>query len=403
MRSRRLLATVVTLVLAGSLALTAQASAGPPAGPGHAPSGQGSTRVAYRNACGPAGPNQARCFALFATGPPAPAATATPTQTVAYGPAELRAAYAIPSTGGDGQTVAVVIAYDHPNAEADLAQYRAHFGLPPCTTANGCFRKMSQRGDSVVPRADVAWAQEASVDLDMVSAVCPRCHILLVEADTSNLANLVVAVAQAASRGAAVINNSYGVPESSAVRQFNDSYNLPGHAITAATGDGGYRVYFPASSQHVTAVSGTTLSKSSSGRGWNEAVWAGTGSGCSTQFTKPGWQADKGCAKRTVADVSAVADPGTGVAVYHSYGVTGGPWFTAGGTSVATPIVAGLYALAGNATTLRAARRLYRHRDALFDVVSGGNGACGGSYLCTATAGYDGPSGLGTPNGLGAF
>lgn len=313
--------TAAVLVLAGSLALMAPASAGPPAGPGHAPSGtvrhsaepagtgQGTTRVAYRNACGPAGPNQARCLALFATGPPAPAtrpqatpgtaapSTATPTQTVAYGPAELRAAYAIPSDGGDGQTVAMVIAYDHPNAEADLAQYRAHFGLPPCTTANGCFRKMSQRGDSVLPRADVAWAQEASVDLDMVSAVCPRCHILLVEADTSNLANLVVAVSQAASRGATVINNSYGVPESSAVRRYNDAYNLPGHTITAATGDGGYRVYFPASSQFVTAVSGTTLTRSSSGRGWNEAVWGGTGSGCSTLFTKPAWQADKGCPK----------------------------------------------------------------------------------------------------------
>ncbi len=414
MRPRRRLAAALALVIGGLLALGAPASAQPLTerdGPARAHDGARSTDQtaspsAYRDACGPARPGHARCFARFATGVAAglPATAAHPAQPGSgYGPADLRSAYSIPSSAGENQTVAVVAAYDHPDAGADLARYRAHFGLPACTAADGCFRKINQRGDTEPPLPDVAWAQEISVDLDMVSAVCPRCRILLVEADTSNLLDLAVAVSQAATQGATAISNSYGVPESPAVGRFNDAFDHPGHAITAATGDTGYGLYFPASSQHVTAVGGTTLTRSSSDRGWSESAWSGSGSGCSKLFPKPSWQGDEGCPKRAVADVSAVADPATGVAVYHTYGVAEGPWLTAGGTSVAAPIVAGLYALAGNADSVRYAAHLYRHPDALHDVTSGGNGSCGGGYLCTAMAGYDGPSGLGTPNGSGAF
>jgi subtilase family serine protease len=170
--------------------------------------------------------------------------------------------------------------------------------------------------------------------------------------------------------------------------------------ITAASGDYGFGLSYPASSRYVTAVGGTTLTRAGNARGWTESVWTGAGSGCSTKNAKPAWQDDTGCAKRTVADVSAVADPATGVAVYHSYGAGG--WLVFGGTSVAAPIIAGVYALAGNAGAVTYGSYPYRHRQGLFDVASGRNGSCGG-YLCTGQVGYDGPSGLGTPNGISAF
>src|SRR6266508_755676 len=325
----------------------------------------------YRDACPAATAGHARCFARLATSV-LPDAASAPVSAAAsgsavrgYGPADLRSAYALPSTTrGAGQTVAIVAAFDHPDAESDLAHYRSFFGLPSCTRANGCFRKVNQRGGSTPPRADAGWAQEISLDLDMVSAVCPRCHLLLVEADSNSLANLGAAVSRAASMGAKVISNSYGAPESQGLRNANAAFNHPGHVLTAAAGDSGFGLSFPASSQYVTAVGGTG---------------------------------------RTVADVSAVADPATGVAMYHTFGVRGGPWFKAGGTSVSAPIIAGVYALAGNAGSVRYGSFPYSHTGALHDVTSGANGSCGGSYLCTAMRGYDGPSGLGTPNGSGAF
>ncbi len=401
-------AAAVALILAGLLALASQASAqAPPRAERERPgTGREGARTTYRDACGPAMPGHARCFAKLATGAESGRAGATGTLAGGYGPAALRGAYSLPSGAkGAGQTVAVVAAYDHPDAEADLARYRANFNLPPCTAADGCFRKVNQRGGGAPPRPDLDWALEISLDLDMVSAVCPRCRILLVEADTSNLLDLGVAVRRAVALGATVVSNSYGAPESWAVKRFNADFHHPGHAITAATGDSGYGLYFPASSQYVTAVGGTTLTRSSNGRGWSESVWSGGGSGCSKIFPKPAWQADNRCAKRTVADVSAVSDPATGVAIYHSYGTggMGGPWLVAGGTSVAAPIVAGIFALAGEAGSVHRTSRPYRHPESLHDVTSGANGSCRPSYLCTAKAGYDGPSGLGTPNGSGAF
>jgi subtilase family serine protease len=152
----------------------------------------------------------------------------------------------------------------------------------------------------------------------------------------------------------------------------------------------------------VTAVGGTRLVEDGSARGWGETAWSGAGSGCSAFITeKPSWQTDSGCARRTVADVSAVADPSTGVAVYDTY--RSGGWLVFGGTSVAAPIIAGVYALAGNAGSTVAGSYPYTHTSGLFDIASGSNGSCGGSYLCTARAGFDGPTGLGTPNGVGAF
>jgi len=302
--------------------------------------------------------------------------------------------------------VAIVDANDAPTAESDLAVYRSAYGLSACTTANGCFKKVNQSGGATPPAADGSWAQEISLDVDMVSATCPNCRILLVEANSASLGDLGTAVRTAATLGANAISNSYGASETQFFFAPDDSaYNEPGHAVTVSSGDSGYGVEFPASSSHVTAVGGTTLTKAANGRGWSETAWSGAGSGCSSFFSKPSWQKDSGCATRMVADVSAVANPSTGVAVYDSYAYQGqSGWLEFGGTSVASPIVASVYALAGNASTIDASYP-YSHTGSLFDVVSGSNGTCllKPSYFCNATAGYDGPTGLGTPNSTGAF
>lgn len=345
-------------------------------------------------------PGTARCHSWIrvdASG--RPYATTGPS---GYHPSDLQSAYGLSATGGSSQTVAIVDAYDDPNAETDLAVYRSTFGLPACTTANGCFRKINQTGGTAYPRGSGSWAEEISLDLDMVSAICPGCHILLVEATSASLANLGTAVNTAAkTAGVVAISNSYGGTEySSETNDENTYYNHPGIAITVSSGDNGYGVEFPAASQYVTAVGGTSLKRS--GTGFVETAWSGAGSGCSKYIKKPSWQGDTGCAQRTVADVSAIADPNTGVAVYDTYHVHPS-WLIFGGTSVASPIIASVYALAGNASSVTYGSYPYSHTSSLTDVLSGSNGSCGSSYLCTAGAGYDGPTGLGTPKGTGAF
>ncbi|MGW2671378.1 putative Ig domain-containing protein [Streptomyces sp. NPDC001272] len=327
-----------------------------------------------------------------------------------YGPTDLQSAYALPASAGAGTTVAIIDAYDDPNAESDLAAYRSQYGLPACTTANGCFRKVDQNGGTSYPKADSGWAGEISLDVDMVSAVCPQCHILLVEANQPSMADLGTAVNRAVTMGAKYVSNSYGGGEDSTDASSDASYfNHPGVAITVSSGDSGYGVEYPAASQYVTSVGGTSLTRSGgTTRGWSESVWGtssggnGGGSGCSAYTTKPSWQSDSGCAKRTVSDVSAVADPATGLAVYDSYQASG--WNVYGGTSASAPIIAAVYALAGTpAASSYPSSYPYAHAAALNDVTSGANGSCGGSYLCTAKSGYDGPTGLGTPNGTAAF
>jgi subtilase family serine protease len=331
-----------------------------------------------------------------------------------YGPADLRSAYGLTSaatSNGSGRTIAIVDAYDDPNAESDLAAYRSHYGLPACTTANGCFKKVSQTGSTTaLPTADSGWAGEISLDLDMASAICPNCHITLVEAKSASMTNLGTAVNEAVALGAKYVSNSYGGGESSSDASYDSAYfNHPGVAITVSAGDAGYGAEYPAASRYVTAVGGTALTASSTTRGWTESVWRtssteGTGSGCSAYDTKPTWQTDTGCARRMIADVSAVADPATGVSVYDTYGADGQGWATYGGTSASAPIIASVYALAGTPSTgSYPARFPYANTTALNDVTSGSNGSCTTSYFCTARTGYDGPTGLGTPKGLGAF
>ncbi len=330
-----------------------------------------------------------------------PLATSGPS---GYGPTQLRSAYGLTqasTSNGAGQTIAIVDAYDDPNAESDLGVYRSTFGLTPCTTANGCFRKVNQSGGTSYPRGNQGWAEEISLDLDMASAICPNCKILLVEASSNSFANLSAAVDEAAKLGATEISNSYGGGEYSSETSDQSHYNHPGIAITVSSGDGGYGVEFPAASQYVTAVGGTTLNQS--GSSFSETVWSGAGSGCSAYISKPSWQKDAGCSRRTVADVAADADPNTGVAVYDTYRLHPGGWLVFGGTSVASPIIASVYALAGNAGTVTYGSYSYAHLSALHDITSGSNGSCGGSYLCTGVVGYDGPTGNGTPSGTNAF
>ncbi|MFJ6742729.1 peptidase S8 [Streptomyces sp. NPDC091279] len=332
-----------------------------------------------------------------------------------YGPSNLQSAYgltAAAASNGAGETIAIVDAYDDPNAAADLATYRSYYGLPACTVANGCFKKVSQSGSTTsLPSADSGWAEEISLDLDMASAVCPNCNILLVEATSATMANLGTAVNRAVTLGAKYVSNSYGGSESSSDTSYDTAYfNHPGVAITVSAGDEGYGAEYPAASKYVTAVGGTALATSSTTRGWTETVWKtssseGTGSGCSAYDTKPTWQTDTGCTKRTVSDVAAVADPATGVSVYDSYGITAG-WYTFGGTSASSPIIAGVYALAGTPSTGSSPASFpyaSAGTSALNDVTSGNNGTCTTSYLCTARSGYDGPTGVGTPAGVSAF
>ena len=402
MRFRAPLATVAAAVSTAVLILPTAVSASPL---------QGNRLISIRGACALVQPvGFSHCnLKLLADRQGVPQAAATPS---GYGPPDLQAAYNLDTSGGTGQTIAIVDAYDDRTAEADLAVYRSQYGLPACTTANGCFKKVNQNGvQGSYPSNNAGWALEISLDLDMASAICPNCKILLVEATNNQNVNLYKAVDRAAAMGATVISNSYGGSEAATETADDVHFNHPGVAITVSSGDAGYGVEYPAASQYVTAVGGTTLTRS--GSGFAETAWSGAGSGCSAYEPKPAWQHDSGCARRTVADVSAVADPNTGVAVYDSncnffqqlLGQCFKGWGVVGGTSASAPIVAGVYALAGNSASVGYPSSLpyAATTGTLHDVTSGSNGSCGGSYLCTAAVGYDGPTGLGTPNGFGAF
>ena len=394
----RVLSAVTTALLASAGTLTVAATgataAPSPTGAAHA------ARVCARPSAGMAG-----CHALVRTDASGkPQATGTPS---GFGPADLQSAYKLAGATSGGRTVAIVDAYNDPTAEADLGVYRSQYGLPACTTANGCFHKVSQTGSSTsLPRTNAGWAQEISLDLDMVSATCPDCHILLVEANSASFADLGAAVNQAArTAGVVAISNSYGGSDA-ADSTYGSYYNHPGIAVTASTGDNGYQGgSYPASSSYVTAVGGTSLTRSGTTRGWTETAWSGAGAGCSTYNTALAAAAsfDTGCAKRAMADVSAVADPNTGVAVYDSTPNQGSSgWLVFGGTSASAPIIGSVYALSGN-TAGYANALPYQHTSALFDVTSGSDGTCPTTQWCTSRTGWDGPTGLGTPNGVSAF
>jgi hypothetical protein len=359
-------------------------------------------RATTIDACAPAGEGTMRCRAKLVTDVNRKPLGSLAVPTSGLGATDLRDAYKLPASGGQGRLVVVVAAFDDPNAETDLNTYRAQYGIAPCTSASGCFQKLNQNGQpGPLPPADTGWAAEIALDLEMVSAACPDCTLALVEAQSSFASDLGAAVLTAAQLGPFAITNSYGGPENDAqVRAIESNYNQPGILVVASSGDDGYdhvvssdgtimfAVSSPASLPWVVAAGGTTLTKSVSTRGWAETVWSGSGSGCSSRFSKPTWQMDTGCTNRTVADVAAVANPATGVAFFN------GRWSVIGGTSVSAPLVAGIFAL----LNIGAPSFPYLHPSAFFDVTSGNNGVCG-NYQCMAQVGYDGPTGVGTPNG----
>ena len=368
-----------------------------------------------------------------------------------YVPTELRSAYGIPEKGGSGQTVAVIDAHGDTYAESDLAEYRKEYKLyykgteTACTKenegGNGCFKKVNQKGEEAnYPAYEEGWGIETSLDLDMVSAACPECHILLVEANNEEESEMGAATNKAVELGATEISTSYIFPETYKTRcgeadcaQYASDYNHPEHdghpvVITAAAGDYGYdndnylveltkpAPTFPASTPTVIAVGGTRLEKATDSRGWTEKVWEATGSGCSVSEPKTNaWQKETeekegltGCSSnRTDNDVAADASCATPVSFYSTPGFDG--WYYECGTSASTPFVAGVEAHASEYTRSFGADAFYKNPAMFYHVSEGSNGECGTSesktwYLCNATKeGYNGPTGLGTPDGVPAI
>jgi len=383
----------VTLV-AGVLAATAPADA--------AGNGRHAVRVCAASTKATVASCSAKVMVSDKTG--AVPASTTPAAS-ALTPAQLRAAYGL--TTDSTATVAIVDAYGYPNLERDLGVYRSYFGLPACTKANGCLKVMNQTGGTSLPRFNVGWAGETALDVDAVSAICPGCKIVVVQASSASIVNLGTAAATAARQaGVVAISNSYGGGDLSDA-SYGSYYNHPGIAVTASTGDNGYQGgSFPASSSYVVAVGGTSLTMSGTTR-VSETAWSGAGSGCSTVNTALAGAASfgTGCAKRAIADVSAAADPGKGgMAVYYPTTSKNSTWAQVGGTSESSPIIAAVFALAGGVGTGVQAKSVpYAHSSSLLDVTSGSNGSCPTTQWCNARAGWDGPTGLGVPNGLGAF
>ncbi|MGD0063843.1 MAG: putative Ig domain-containing protein [Streptosporangiaceae bacterium] len=421
--------TPIALIAGGMLAAIPAAvlTANPAAASVATPAAPAATPANWVFSCGKSfTPGKKHCLVIKNTAAHPTAQTVGPDAIPAgngYGPSQFQAAYnltAASAADGSGTTVAVVDAYNDPTAAADLATYRSAAGLPALTS--GQFTQYNQNGQTsplpaTAPASD-DWTLEESLDVDMVSAICPLCKIDLVEATNDTGTGLYVAEESAATTlGAKYISNSWGGSESSTDLTYDSEYfGVSGVVYTASAGDSGYSggVIYPATSPHVVGVGGTSLSTASNSRGWTESVWdtnstEGTGSGCSSNEPQPSWQAALSvitavCSHRVDNDVAADADPNTGAAVYDTTNGNGG-WNEVGGTSESSPMIAAVFALAGNNGNGgdNAADSIYTHTSNLYDVTSGSNGSCGGSILCTAATGYDGPTGWGTPDGLTAF
>ena len=426
---RRLLAIVTPIALIGGGVLAATPAA-------HAASASVTTAASPASAanwvfsCGKAfKPGKKTCLVIKNTAVHPNAQTVRPDAVPSaegYGPSQLQAAYGLTAASaadGSGTTVAIVDAYNDPTAASDLAAYRSAAGLPALTP--GQFTQYNQQGQtSPLPAKAPAsddWTLEESLDMDMVSAICPLCKIDLVEAANDTGTGLYVAEETAAKTlGAKYISNSWGGTETSADTTYDSEYfGVPGVVYAASAGDSAYSggVIYPATSPHVVSVGGTTLSAASNARGWTEKVWQtssteGTGSGCSAREPQPSWQSSisilkAACADRVDNDVAADADPATGAAVYDTSNSNTG-WNEVGGTSESSPIIASVFALAGNNGNGgdNAADSIYTHTGSLNEVTASSDGSCGGSVLCTATGAantYNGPTGWGTPDGLAAF
>jgi Subtilase family len=347
---------------------------------------------------------------------------------VGYTPNQIKTAYDLDTSRGQGQTIAVVDFGGDTTAAADLSFYRKAAGLPPCTTASHCFRILNEDGQaSPLPGENLGWQAEETLDLDAVSATCPKCHLILLEANSPENSDLYTAVASAARAGANVITNSYGGIEGYPAAPA--AFDQPGHLIVASAGDDGGGDFYgggpemPCTYANVVCVGGTRLTHK--GSAWTERVWndlasqlcngscGGTGSGCSLVVPKPAWQKISGCRMRAEADVSADASPLTPFAIYSAQfrGEFGYPWQAFGGTSLASPLIAGVFGLAENAKSRHGAEQIWQVHHQLKNVTVGDNifvpltGPCASTvhYICYAGKGYNGPTGWGTPVGSDSF
>jgi len=403
-------------VLVGAAALVAGLTAVPAVTAGAAPRAAtvyhppvaGSSRAVCKTSYSP---KWSGCFALVHTNADGRAVTFN--SPVGYGPSQIHSAYSLPTTTAGNNTIAVVDAGSLPDIANDIATYDSTFGLgnfPECTSAKqfDCWAELNQNGKPQPLPAPVAgWPLEESLDVEMAHATCQNCRVVLMAANSENDPDLATAVDSAARLHANEISNSYGDYGYDCTQSEDPGYNHPHIAITVSAGDSGHALSCPAVLSSVVSVGGTSLFLTNSGQYSSESVWSGTGGGCSTANQAPPWQKSAtnwstiGCGTgRGMNDVSADSNPSTGVAVYDQYDYNG--WVQVGGTSVASPMLAGVYALAGNAATVAYPSKLaYENPSAFHDVTAGSNGSCG--VQCNALTGYDLPTGIGSPDGLGGF
>lgn len=381
-------ALCVTGLLAGGLAGGAAGST-PVRPAGHGPT------PTYRPVCPPSAPVQ--CRSLVRTDVRGLAPDGAPN---GYGPADIISAYNLPK-GGKGVTVAITGLGGYSKAESDLATYRSTYGLPACTIKSGCLTLVNEDGETdPLPPDNPSWWGESALDMDMVSASCPQCKILYVESNPNeDITGLLRSINTAVDLGARIVTNSWGAYNDGPWldRDYAQYFRHPHHVILFASGDIGYGDAEP-NSKYLVMVGGTSLRTAQGKRGWTESVWNGSTSWCTPENKAARWMPNVGCKGRLMVDVSAVGDPATGVAVNVN-----GIWHVEGGTSASSPLLAGVYALGGNASSMKASKSLYSASKGFYDVTEGSDGSCTPAIFCTAQKGYDAASGMGTPNGIAAF
>jgi subtilase family serine protease len=312
-------------------------------------------------------------------------AAATPSPT-ALTPTQIRSAYGLPSTGGAGTTIAIVDAYDDPNVLNDLTVFSTQYGLLPISFVE---HKMA-----TTISVNTGWALETSLDVQWAHAIAPNATILLVEARSNGLSDLLAAVNYAKSQPNVVaVSMSWGGSEFSTETSYDSYFSSSTITFFASSGDNGAGVIWPASSPNVVAVGGTTLNLASGSV--VETGWSGSGGGVSRYEPKPAYQTNFGLSgsKRAVPDVSYDADPNTGVPVYDSLGYSGqSGWFQVGGTSAGAPQWAAIQALGLTASNNNFYQDAKSSAYASYfrDITGGSNGYSAGP-------GYDYVTGLGSP------
>lgn len=391
---RRHVALLAGATLCATGLLASAAAGGAVGSPAAVPGGHGPT-PAYRPVCPPSAPVQCRSFVRTDVRGLAPNGLPS-----GYGPADLISAYNLPK-GGKGVTVAITGMGGYSKAESDLATYRSTYGLPPCTIKSGCLTLVNEEGQTKPLPADYPnWWGESGLDMDMVSAACPQCKILYVESNVSeDITGLLTSINTAVDLGARIVTNSWGAYGDGVWldKDYKQYFRHPHHIILFASGDIGYGDAEP-NSRYLVMVGSTSLRAAQDKRGWTESVWDGSTSWCTQGNRAAKWMPQVGCSGRLMVDVSTVGDPATGVAVNVN-----GVWHVEGGTSASSPFVAGVYALGGHASAIKASKSLYKNPDGFYDVTEGSDGSCTPTIFCMAQKGYDAASGMGTPNGVSAF